>query len=373
MALDPQAKALLDQMPPMPDFATLDLALTRAGMAPGPLNAGEPEPVAKVENRTIPGPGGTIPVRVLFTPAADAGAVPGLVYFHGGGWVLGSLDSHDGVCRSLANAAGCVVVSVDYRLAPEHPFPAAPDDCYAATAWVAANGAELGADAARLAIGGDSAGGNLAAVVALMARDRGGPSLRFQLLVYPVTDFTLRHAVVPRERGGLPLTTEHDALVLEHYLAEPATAREPHASPLRAANLAGLPPALVITAEYDPLRDEGEAYAARLREARRPTRAVALRRHVPRLLEHDRAARQGARGDGGGGRGAARGAGLATDGSRARAHARTQARPARTRAAVPGLRPARARRAGARRPPDHASPRARRCSTRATPDRSSTS
>jgi len=279
MALDPQAKALLDLMPPMPDFSTLDLALARAGMAQEVLSTGEPEAVAKVENRTIPGPSGDIPIRV-YTPQvsrsepqasedhrAGEAPFPGLVFFHGGGFVLCSLDSHDGVCRSLANAAGCVVVSVDYRLAPEHPYPAAPEDCYAATQWVAKNGAELGIDVTRLAIGGDSAGGNLTAVTALLARDRGGPALRFQLLVYPVTDCAFDTASYRENAEGYMLTTGMMRWFWEKYLADPKQGAEAHASPLRAANLANLPPGLCITAGYDPLRDEGEAYAARLREA----------------------------------------------------------------------------------------------------------
>ena len=263
MALDPQAKALLDVMPPMPDFSTLDLALARAGMAL--LDTGEPEAVAKVENRTIPGPAGEIPIRV-YTPH-ERGPLPGLVYFHGGGFVLCNLDSHDGICRSLANAAGCVVVSVDYRLAPEHPFPAAPEDCYAATQWVAKNGSELGIDVARLAIGGDSAGGNLTAVTALMARDRGGPVLRFQLLVYPVTDCAFDTASYRENAEGYLLTTGMMRWFWEKYLADPKQGAEAYASPLRAQNLAHLPPGLCITAGYDPLRDEGEAYAERLRKA----------------------------------------------------------------------------------------------------------
>ena len=177
MPLDPQAKAMLDQMPPMPDFRAIDLALIRVGMEQGPFAVGEPEAVAKIENRTIPGPAAEIPVRIYTPEQRKSGPLPGLVFFHGGGFVLCNLDTHDGICRSLANAAGCVVVSVDYRLAPEHAYPAAPEDCYAATQWVAKNGAELGVDLSRLAIGGDSAGGNLAAVTALMARDRGGPAL----------------------------------------------------------------------------------------------------------------------------------------------------------------------------------------------------
>jgi acetyl esterase len=265
MALDPQAKALLDLMPPMPDFSTLDLALIRAGMAQGVLITGEPEAVAKVENRTIPGSARQIPVRV-YTPESR-GPLPGLVYFHGGGFVLCNLDSHDGICRSLANAAGCVVVSVDYRLAPEHPYPAAPEDCYAATQWVAKNGAELGIDVTRLAVGGDSAGGNLTAVTALLARDRGGPALRFQLLAYPVTDCAFDTASYRENAEGYLLTTGMMRWFWEKYLADPVQGREAYASPLRAANLANLPPGLCITAGYDPLRDEGEAYAARLRDA----------------------------------------------------------------------------------------------------------
>jgi len=265
MPLDPQAKALLDLMPAMPDFTTLDLALVRAGMAAGVLNTGEPEAVAKVENRTIPGPAGQIPVRV-YTPSAS-GPHPGLVFFHGGGFVLCNLDTHDGICRSLTNAAGCVIVSVDYRLAPEHPYPAAPEDCYAATQWVAKNGSELGIDVSRLAIGGDSAGGNLAAVTALLARDRGGPALRFQLMIYPVTDCGFETASYRENGDGYFLTTGMMRWFWDKYLADPKQAREGYASPLRAANLANLPPGLCITAGFDPLRDEGEAYAERLRKA----------------------------------------------------------------------------------------------------------
>ena len=279
MALDPQAKALLDTMPPMPDFSTLDLALIRAGMAAGVLGPAEPEAVAKVENRTIPGPAGEIPVRV-YTPQvsrsepkasevheAGSGPHPGLVYFHGGGFVLCNLDTHDGICRGLANAAGCIVVSIDYRLAPEHPYPAAPEDCYAATQWVAKNGSELGIDVSRLAIGGDSAGGNLTAVTALLARDRGGPALRFQLMIYPVTDCAFDTASYRENGEGYFLTQGMMRWFWEKYLADPKQGGEGYASPLRAADLANLPPGLCITAEYDPLRDEGEAYAARLREA----------------------------------------------------------------------------------------------------------
>ncbi len=265
MPLDPQAKALLDAMPPMPDFSKLDLAPIRAVMDQSPFDVGPPEAVANVENRTIPGPAGEIRVRV-YTPEGS-GPFPGLVFFHGGGFVLCSLDTHDGQCRSLANAAGCVVVSVDYRLAPEHPYPAAPEDCYAATRWVAKHGAELGIDVARLAIGGDSAGGNLTAVTALIARDRGGPALRFQLLVYPVTNFAFDTPSYLDNADGYFLTQGMMRWFWEKYLVDPRQGAEPYASPLRAESLANLPPGLCITAGYDPLRDEGEAYAERLRKA----------------------------------------------------------------------------------------------------------
>jgi acetyl esterase len=264
--LDPQAQAVLAQFPPMPaDFDVIPLDLLRAGMSQGSLSPGEPEAVAHVEDRSLPGPAGDIPVRV-YRPASS-GPLPGLVYFHGGGFVFCNLDTHDGVCRSLANGAGCTVVSVDYRLAPEHPFPAGPEDCYAATRFVAERGPELGIDPARIAIGGDSAGGNLTAVVSQMARDRRGPRLRYQLLVYPVTDARFDTVSYRENAEGYFLTTNMMKWFWKKYLADAADAENPYASPLRAKDLTGLPPGLCITAEYDPLRDEGEAYAARLREA----------------------------------------------------------------------------------------------------------
>jgi acetyl esterase len=269
MPLDPQAKALLDAMPPMPDLSTLDLALARAGMERA-FDAGAPVPLASVEDRAIPGPAGELRIRV-YTPQAPhseaSGPFPGLVFFHGGGFVLCSLDSHDGICRSLAHAAGCSVVSVDYRLAPEHPYPAAPEDCYAATRWVAKHGGELGIDVTRLAVAGDSAGGNLAAVTAMMARDRGGPVLRFQLLVYPVTDFSFDTHSYRENAQGYFLTTGMMRWFWDQYLADAKQGAEPYASPLRARDLSSLPPGLCITAGYDPLRDEGEAFAERLRGA----------------------------------------------------------------------------------------------------------
>jgi acetyl esterase len=229
----------------------------------------EPEPLHHVEDRTVPGPGGDVPIR-LYRPSADV-PLPVVVFSHGGGWVLCGLDSHDAMCRAVARAAGCAVVAVDYRLAPEARFPAAPEDCYAVTRWVADHAEELGVDPARIAVMGDSAGGNLAAAVALMSRDRGGPPLVLQVLVYPVTDAgcdTASHREVGRDYY---LWTEEVAWTWTQYLADPADADHPYASPLRAPDLSGLPPALVVTPEYDVLRDEGEAYGRRLQEAGVPT------------------------------------------------------------------------------------------------------
>jgi len=267
MPLDPQAQALLDQVkalgePPLNELSAPDarVAAQRLGTLSGP-----PVAVARVENRTIPGPAGALPVRI-YTPAGS-GPFPVLVYFHGGGWVIGDLDIQDGACRALANGAGCVVVSVGYRLAPENKFPAAPEDTYAATKWVAANTASIKVDPGRIAVGGDSAGGNLTAVTAQMAREQGGPRLVFQLLVYPVTDGACDTASYRDNADGYLLTKDMMQWFWNHYVRNDADRFSPLASPLRAQNLKGLPPALVQTAEFDPLRDEGEAYAARLKEA----------------------------------------------------------------------------------------------------------
>jgi acetyl esterase len=189
------------------------------------------------------------------------------VFFHGGGFVVGDIDTHDATCRGLAKAAHCIVVSVDYRLAPEHPFPAAPEDCYAATVWVADNAASLGGDGARLAVGGDSAGGNLAAVVALMARDRGGPALAHQLLIYPVIDHNFDTASYVENGRGYLLSREMMMWFWGLYLEDASDGSNPYASPIRAEDLSGLAAATIISAEFDPLRDEGEAYARRLGDA----------------------------------------------------------------------------------------------------------
>ncbi len=222
--------------------------------------------VASVRDTSFEGPAGQVPVRV-FTPEGE-GPFPLVVYFHGGGFVLCSLDTHEALCRNLAADAGAVVVSVDYRMAPEHPFPAAPDDCLAATRWAASAAASVGADPARIVVAGDSAGGNLAAVTALRIRDEGGPRLAGQLLIYPVTDHAeAGHPSYAEFAEGYGLTDADMRWFFEQYVPNPADRIHPHASPLRAADLSGLPPAHVMTAEYDVLRDEAEAYARRLEEA----------------------------------------------------------------------------------------------------------
>lgn len=266
--LDPKARALLDQLAAAgaPPLHELPVAVAREGLAAlFGTQPGGTLPLAAIEDRRVPGPAGEIPVRV-YRPEGRP-PLPLVVFFHGGGWVLGNLESHDGTCRTLARAVPAVVVSVDYRLAPEHKFPAAAEDAFAATRWAAEHAASLGGDAARVAVAGDSAGGNLAAVVALMARDRGGPPLVHQVLVYPPTDAACDTASYEENAEGYFLTRDGMRWFWGHYLPSPAEGRHPYASPLRAEDLRGLPPALVITAEYDPLRDEGEAYAARLRAA----------------------------------------------------------------------------------------------------------
>jgi acetyl esterase len=272
MPLEPQTKTLLDQITAMGAPRLHELPVPEARQAMLALTAlqGAPAAVASVEERRIPGPAGEIPLRI-YTPAGTAPFAV-LVFLHGGGWVIGNLDTHDGASRAVANAAGCIVVSVDYRLAPEHKFPAAPEDAYAATQWVAANASSIGGDPTRLAVGGDSAGGNLAAVVALMARDRGGPRLLYQVLIYPVTDAPGATESYRTNGDGYLLTNDAMSWFWNHYTRGAADRENPYAAPLRAGDLRGVPPALVITAEYDPLRDEGEAYARRLQAAGVPVR-----------------------------------------------------------------------------------------------------
>ena len=269
---DPQVRLFLDQIrelgaPPMSEQTPAE---ARAGFAALAAVAGPPEQAAAAEDRRIPGPAGDIPVRI-YRPESDR-PLPVVVYFHGGGFVIGDIATHDTICQRLAVGVPAVVVSVDYRLAPEHPFPSAVEDCDAATDWVVAHAAELGGDAAYLAVAGDSAGGNLAAVVARRARDAGGPPIAFQLLVYPVTDMTRSYPSHLESGTGYLLDTETMTWFIESYLggADPG---QSDASPLLADDLSGLPPALVVTAEFDPLRDEGEAYAERLRQAGVPVTA----------------------------------------------------------------------------------------------------
>ena len=266
MPLDADMQAIIDLLNagPMPSMEEMGVEGMRAAMLAS-IPAGEPEAVARVESLTFPGPGGAVPVRV-YTPSQES-RLPALVYFHGGGWVLGNLETHDATCRALARRAACVVVAIDYRLAPEHEFPAAFDDCLAAVQWVVANATDLGIDPSRVAVGGDSAGGNLTAAVTLANRDRGGPPLCHQLLIYPVTDSRRNTPSYRQNAEGYLLTADSMRWFWELYLGEKSEGANPLASPLRAADLQGLPAATVITAEFDPLRDEGEAYAEQLAAA----------------------------------------------------------------------------------------------------------
>jgi acetyl esterase len=276
MALDPQARAVLDQMAGMGNQSVDELSVSEARQGSTVMAAlhGPSEPVAGVEDRKLPGPGGDLPVRI-YVPYGS-GPFPVLMYFHGGGWVIGNIEISDGLCRSLANAAGCIVVSVDYRLAPEHPFPAAVEDAFHATEWAAANASGFGGDSSRLAVCGDSAGGNLAAVVAQVCRDNGKPEIRFQLLIYPVTDAACDTPSYSENAEGYFLTKDAMRWFWNQYIQNDADRSHRYASPLRASSLAGLPAALVITAEFDPLRDEGELYAERMRAAGTP---VQLKRY----------------------------------------------------------------------------------------------
>ncbi len=267
MALAPSVQSLLDDIAAGGDVRLEDMSAAEAreafaGMA---LLDGEPVEMASVHDRSVPSSQGDVRVRV-YRPRED-GDLPVIVYFHGGGWVIGGLDTHDNTCRRLALAAECVVVSVDYRLAPENPYPAAPEDCYAALSWVSGNAATIGASADRIGLAADSAGGNLAAVVSMMARDRGGPSVSAQLLIYPVTDSSCATGSMAENAEGYFLTRAAMEWFWANYVGDRTRARSPYQSPLAADSLEGLPPALVITAEFDPLRDEGEAYARRLQEA----------------------------------------------------------------------------------------------------------
>jgi acetyl esterase len=264
MGLDPQAQAYLEELRELgvPPLGALPVEETRRAGEEASEALFGPVPDVGWEDRSLPGPAGAIPVRV-YRP--DDEPRPVLVYFHGGGWVLGNVRTHHGVCATLARLAECLVCSVDYRLAPEHRFTAAVEDAWAATTWVAGHAAELGGQPGALALGGDSAGGTLAAVCALRARDQGLP-VALQLLVYPVTDGDLETSTYREFADGYFLTADGMRWFWDHYCPD-GNRFHPDASPLRAPDVGGAAPACVMTAEFDPLRDEGEAYARRLREA----------------------------------------------------------------------------------------------------------
>jgi acetyl esterase len=276
--LDPQARALLDLMieRQIPPVHVLDAAeARRLYLERRAFSQPDAPPMADVRELAA----GAVPLR-LYRPVDSGAVLPVLVYFHGGGWVIGDRDTHDVLCRQLAQASGCAVVSVDYRLAPEHRFPAAVDDCIAATRWVQSHAAELGVDAARLAVGGDSAGGNLAAVTCIALRDAGQALPAYQLLIYPATDM---RAVAPSHRingEGYLLTRDSIDYYRGHYIADEADHADWRASPLLATRLGGLPPALVLTAGYDPLRDEGRQYADALSAAGVAAQYVCFERQI---------------------------------------------------------------------------------------------
>jgi acetyl esterase len=272
VTLDPDAAAVFAafQEAGRPSFETVSPAEARELYSKGGLvTRPEPPALKSVEPLTIPSPAGPIPARI-YTPTTlrkTGGLAPCLVFFHGGGWVIGDLDSHDVVCRKLADAGQLIVISVDYRLAPEHKFPAAVDDAIAATAWISGHAKQFGIDASRLMVGGDSAGGNLAAVVAISARDGDGPEIAAQVLIYPATDFAMTHPSHREPETSLLLTHSVIKWFRDHYLNGAADAHDWRASPARVATLVGLPPTYVLTAGGDPLRDEGDEYAERLKQA----------------------------------------------------------------------------------------------------------
>jgi acetyl esterase len=274
MPLDPQAQDFLRRLAAsgLPPVEEQTVEQVRAQVALSTHFLGKPPRVARVEDRRIAGPGGDLAIRLITPEGLGPGPSPVVVFFHGGGWVLGDLSSHENLCRALANASGAVFAIVDYRLAPEHPFPAAVDDAFAAVSWVSAHAPEFGGDPARLAVCGDSAGGNLSAVVTLMARERGGPPIAFQALAYPITDFEPDSGSYREFAEGYFLTRSEMLWYWDQYVPNVEDRRQPFASPNRADDLSGLPPALVVTAGCDVLRDEGEAYARRLSDAGVPVK-----------------------------------------------------------------------------------------------------
>jgi acetyl esterase len=280
MPIRPDIRAVIDAATAaFPRLGTeiLDADEARAVLAARPAPPVDPIPLARVRDRAVPGPSGgpDVPVRI-YRPTPDDRPLPIVIFCHGGGFVICGLDSHDQYCRALARDTGAVVVSVDYRLAPRHRYPAACDDAYAVLCWAAGHADEFGGDGGRIAVAGDSAGGNLAAALTLRARDTAGPAIAAQLLVYPMLDSRRDTASYRDNAQGYFVTADHLRWYWEQYLPDDAAAADPYACPARARDLAGLPPAHVVTAEFDPLRDEGEDYARRLAEAGVPVR---LRRY----------------------------------------------------------------------------------------------
>lgn len=275
MTLDPAMKAFVDILAAAgkpPNFAEIGVAAAREVSAQAGAMLGTGPAMAREEDLTVAGAGTSLPAR-LYVPEGEVTAL--LVYLHGGGWVVGTLDGYNAVLRRFAKGSGCAILSIDYRMAPEHPFPTPVEDCYAATVWADQHRAELGLGAGLpLVVGGDSAGGNLTAAVALLARDRGGPRLAAQLLIYPATDCDFERASYVRFTEKLPLTSSAMFWFWDQYVADPAERAHPLASPIRAESLEGLPPALLVVAGYDPLRDEADAYGERLRQSGVPVRAM---------------------------------------------------------------------------------------------------
>ncbi|HEY2070103.1 MAG TPA: alpha/beta hydrolase [Rhizomicrobium sp.] len=270
MPLDPLVKGFLDQMAAMPGPKMWEIPASMArDMFGGMMQLVGPKdvPIGKVQNLVMPGPGGDIALRSYAPVAAKGEPLPTLVFFHGGGFVIGTIETHDGLCRMFANESGVRVISVEYRLAPEHKYPAAVDDAFAALTWIETNAAQLGVDANRIAVGGDSAGGGLAAVVTQMAKAKGAPKLAFQMLLFPVTQIG-KETTSMREFGeGFFLEAASLRWFYKHYLPDDADRADPKISPLAATDLSGLPPAYVMLGGYDPLHDEGLAYADKLRAA----------------------------------------------------------------------------------------------------------
>lgn len=264
MPVNPKIQFFLDQMNTMPvSFERLTPEVMR-NSENSALVSMQKEPVEKVEDRTISLTGRELPIRI-YTPKGEA-PFPALIFYHGGGWVLGSIESHDAICRELANMASCIVISVEYRLAPEHKFPSAVDDAYESLEWVASHADELGIDASKMAVGGDSAGGNLATVACLISKERSGPKVVHQFLLYPSTGPAADYPSMTENAEGYLLTKDMMSWFQKHYIENPEDQTNPYLSPILSENLEDLPPATILTAQFDPLRDVGIAYAEKLKE-----------------------------------------------------------------------------------------------------------